>query len=345
MLSLWPQSALAPTTTTPRQQSHHPKPNNSLLSLSLWYTASIPEFIRETPNIPASLLGVVKTILNIVNPYPPLPNELIHYIFAIAAFDNRDSCRQLCLVSSWTRLLVLPHLIPSVVVTKDDHWLLTSSPKLVVQDSWVSPLLFTRHLWINSTLNADHIEVDLDFHAIFSIFPNISSLSVSTRDLSRMAHQNVSDLLPRVVDLKVQGCTYEQVFEEYMPFYSQLKKLDFCLPSEQKAEDLNMSWFPHISYVAVMPEDICSEEQTVSLLALLRRIPQLDTIVIRLYSDLDRFGMAQLTLAEIVERASNLDGRFAVTMGSLPFSVFYWQAHLEGRPISDWLPSLRIPSS
>jgi hypothetical protein len=49
-------------------------------------------------------------------PFNRLPTELLHYIFSFAAAMSRHTCLNLCLVASWVRHIVLPHLFRTVVV-------------------------------------------------------------------------------------------------------------------------------------------------------------------------------------------------------------------------------------
>ena len=329
MLSLWPQPLPTPTTAHQRSQSH--TNNTPLLSLSTWYAAKIPEIIRSAPNLPASLYGVITSILNIVNPYPPLPNELIHHIFTLAAVSDLESCRQLCLVSSWARLLVLPHLMPTVVIMKYKHWLLGPASSLTLNDQWVSPTLFTKHLWINDYREGD--ASDIDFRVAFSRCPNITHLSVAGRDLPDIARQNAHEFLPYTSRLIVQGC--EKPFEHHIPLFSQITDLRLDLLPDQ-LESFDLIKFPVISHLTIDILALHESQPLLSLLSNLAQCTQPRKIILRLPSaggDNMLFNDEGLTIVDIVTRASSKDKRLAISEEEVCLDWISWQAALEGRPI------------
>ncbi|KII89728.1 hypothetical protein PLICRDRAFT_39884 [Plicaturopsis crispa FD-325 SS-3] len=60
-------------------------------------------------------------------PFQDLPDELVLSVFNFAAASSLQTCLALTLVASWTRVLAIPHLFSTVVLTNHNAFLAFSN--------------------------------------------------------------------------------------------------------------------------------------------------------------------------------------------------------------------------
>jgi hypothetical protein len=111
---------------------------------------------------------------------PGLPNELVIYIFKLASATSREFCRSLCLVSSWTRDIVLPFLLTTVI--------LNDVPKVERFIEYLSQhrdrALFVRNLWLPSPDSGSDTNVNFgtanayDVEELLQSCPRVVNLAV-----------------------------------------------------------------------------------------------------------------------------------------------------------------------
>jgi hypothetical protein len=330
MISLRPQAL--PTPTSAHYLSRE-NPIDSTSSLSAWYSAGISELIQTTPQISPNRYSVGVSCASITNSYPPLPNEIVHRIFIIAAKDSREACRQLCLVSSWARLLVLPHLMHTVVVTKTNHWLFNSSTQSFPRDDWVFPALFTRNLWINRRLWTETKKLlvsdslQINFCDVFTLCPNVTSLSATGECLLQMARQDTQKIRRSDITILTILGLFEplSIRPELQALFAEVTDLTVSVLDSV----VDLSGLSQVSNITI---NYCSMngEPLQSLLKQLHQYSQLKTIAIGLGGSAMAFGEERLTQEDVVIRARNVDGRIAPPSPPLLIDWLSWEKKMRG---------------
>jgi len=132
-------------------------------------------------------------------PLPPLPNELVHLIFEFAASQHHNACRALCLVSYGTRMVALPYLMKTILILEENHWILDelvqTVPARSVGKSWISPMLFTKNIWLAPFIGPERDPHGSKLQLIFSRCPNVNNIALSGATLQQLTEGHVCDML------------------------------------------------------------------------------------------------------------------------------------------------------
>jgi hypothetical protein len=107
-----------------------------------------------------------------VKALPPLPPELVHYIFDLAAASSRHSSLNICLVSSWAHHIALPYLFHTVILRTFAFSKLFERLLHHPYNSIGSVAPFVKNIWIES-----HATYSWDFIPIYEACDSVTHLA------------------------------------------------------------------------------------------------------------------------------------------------------------------------
>ncbi|OCH94341.1 hypothetical protein OBBRIDRAFT_748059 [Obba rivulosa] len=123
--------------------------------------------------------------LELLEPFPDLPVEIIMHILEEAACLDRQTARIVSLVSSWARKLALPYLFSTLVYRNTPFTPGRQASKSSMQERKVHPKIphyvqrFVRNLWSES-IGIYTPSSEIEF---FQSFPNVESLALPSPSL------------------------------------------------------------------------------------------------------------------------------------------------------------------
>jgi len=268
--------------------------------------------------------------------FPSLPNELIHTIFTFVARDCADTCRSLCLVSSWVRDLVLPHHSPTIVImSPEDAMKLERIGTGVSCTAWTSPMVHTKHLWLDSAVCSSAKNGNLAM--MLSKFSNITHLAVSGDHFLQMLELGIQ-FSKKSLDITVHAGTLEKHhrLEEGIAIYIQHRLL-------RSVVKLTFGNFPNVETLRTYLKAFCcltaltvnflqpNPSELTNLLSVVQGVPTLKEIVI---------AMPKQYVATPISCMGKMvwdrhDNRLVVAEPQSR-SWMKWKAGIEGNSIEVW---------
>ncbi|KAJ7600302.1 hypothetical protein C8J56DRAFT_1073230 [Mycena floridula] len=110
--------------------------------------------------------------------FPPISNELVHSIFDFAASSSVETCKSLCLVSSWTRTMALRHLRPRVFISSADDLVQFAEFFPSNGKPWTPHTYFTETVLVHVFVLTSMEEV-ASAPALFSQFPSAKNITIT----------------------------------------------------------------------------------------------------------------------------------------------------------------------
>lgn len=270
-------------------------------------------------------------------PYPPLPNELIHLIFSFCASESLEGCQALCLVSSWSRRIVLPFLMQTIIVLNDSHFLLNDDDVQAMGPGWRSPMSYTRNLWLDDAV------VGPDLERVLRKCPNVMKLALSGHKLETllegeahcMLHSSKMEISVHSASTEEQCRLFTDGTREHAdhPFLQRIAKLTLGTTPNPSTCPINLFRFSQLKYLSLRFFRLEAKELE-ALLSSIQQNGSLQRIVVSLMPDglLPSGSDSGRSLADEISKRAMEDERLSMTIMTATGWPL-WKACVEGRTI------------